>query len=120
MPTAATLDWRPGERRLIRARVWRHDLWRHRWPLLFVSPFFLLFAVFNLYPIGFSFWLSLHDWSGLGSMVWLGLDNYFELVHDSIFWNSMANSAIIFLGSGERSSSCPTSPRWWPPAIPSD
>jgi len=97
MPTAATLDWRPGERRLIRARVWRHDLWRHRWPLLFVSPFFLLFAVFNLYPIGFSFWLSLHDWSGLGSMVWLGLDNYFELVHDSIFWNSMANSAIIFL-----------------------
>jgi ABC-type sugar transport system permease subunit len=29
-------------------------LWRHRWPLLFIAPFFVLFAVFFLYPVVFS------------------------------------------------------------------
>jgi ABC-type sugar transport system permease subunit len=75
---------------------WRGAIRRHRWPLLFVSPFFVLFAIFNVYPILFSFWLSLHDWPGLGPMEMVGLANYAELEHDSIFWNSMLNSALIF------------------------
>src|SRR6266540_2810945 len=81
--------------RSVRQR-WRETLWRHRWPLLFVSPFFVLFAVFNMYPIVFSLWLSLHDWPGLGPMEFIGLANYAELSHDSIFWNSMLNAAILF------------------------
>jgi len=76
---------------------WRRVIRRHRWPLLFVSPFFVLFAIFNVYPILFSFWLSLHDWPGLGPMEMVGLANYAELGHDTIFWNSMLNSALIFL-----------------------
>ena len=75
---------------------WRRELWRHRWPLLFISPFFVLFAVFNVYPIGFSFWLSLHDWPGLGPMDFVGLTNYAELGRDSIFWSSMLNALILF------------------------
>ena len=74
----------------------RLELWRHRWPLLFVSPFFILFAVFNVYPIGFSFWLSLHDWSGLGPMDFVGFANYTELGRDSIFWGAMLNALILF------------------------
>ena len=77
-------------------RTWRQQLGRHRWPLLFISPFFILFAVFNVYPIAFSFWLSLHDWPGLGPMDFVGLTNYVELSHDSIFWNSMLNAALLF------------------------
>src|SRR5207247_5818314 len=61
-----------------------------------ISPFFILFAVFNVYPIAFSFWLSLHDWPGLGPMDFVGLTNYVELSHDSIFWNSMLNAALLF------------------------
>jgi lactose/L-arabinose transport system permease protein len=71
-------------------------LWRHRSPFLFISPFFVLFAIFNVYPIAFSFWLSLHDWPGLGAMDFVGLANYVELSHDSIFWNSMLNAALLF------------------------
>ena len=77
-------------------RTWRQELGRHRWPFLFISPFFILFAVFNVYPIAFSFWLSLHDWPGLGPMDFVGLTNYVELSHDSIFWNSMLNAALLF------------------------
>ena len=32
----------------------------------FISPFFILFAIFGLFPIVFTFWVSLHDWSLLG------------------------------------------------------
>jgi len=77
-------------------RRWRLALRRHGWPFLFISPFFLLFAAFNVYPILFSFWLSLHDWPGLGDMDFIGVGNYSELMHDPIFWNSMLNSVLIF------------------------
>ena len=71
-------------------------LWRYRWPLLFVSPFFILFAVFAVYPILFSLWLSLHSWKGVGDMKFIGLDNFTLLLRDHLFWNSMLNSAILF------------------------
>jgi lactose/L-arabinose transport system permease protein len=71
-------------------------LWRARWPLLFVSPFFILFAAFGVYPIVFSLWLSFHSWRGVGDMKFIGLDNFTLLFRDNLFWNSMLNSAIMF------------------------
>jgi ABC-type sugar transport system permease subunit len=71
-------------------------LWRNRWPLAFIAPFFLLFAVFFLYPILFSLWLSLHETRGLAETRFVGLDNYARLLRDSHFWGSMANAAILF------------------------
>jgi ABC-type sugar transport system permease subunit len=75
----------------------RRKLRRAGWPLLFVAPFFLLFAVFSLYPIGFSLWLSFRDWSLNGPARWVGLDNYHALLHDTLFWQSMLNAALLFL-----------------------
>lgn len=69
---------------------------RHGWPLLFISPFFVLFAVFSLYPIGYSLWLSFRDWGLLGPARYVGLDNYRALLHDSLFWHSMLNAGILF------------------------
>ena len=71
-------------------------LWRHRWPLLFVSPFFLLFAVFALYPIFFSLYLSFHEWRGVGAMRPVGFANYTRLFGDRIFWGSMLNAVLLF------------------------
>jgi lactose/L-arabinose transport system permease protein len=71
-------------------------LWRDRWPYLFVAPFFLLFAVFFVYPILFSFWLSLHDTRGLGRAEFVGLGNFLLLLRDQFFWGSMLNAAILF------------------------
>jgi lactose/L-arabinose transport system permease protein len=69
---------------------------RHRWPLLFISPFFVLFAIFSVYPIGFSFWLSFRDWSLVGAARDIGLDNFRALYHDDLFWHSMLNSVLLF------------------------
>jgi lactose/L-arabinose transport system permease protein len=71
-------------------------VWRHRWPFLFISPFFLLFAVFLLYPIAFSLWLSLHETRGLADVRFVGLENFARLLRDAHFWGSMLNAAILF------------------------
>jgi ABC-type sugar transport system permease subunit len=73
------------------------EVWRYRWPFVFVSPFFILFAVFFLYPIVFSLWLSLHDTRGLSQSRFVGLQNFALLMRDTRFWGSMANAAILFL-----------------------
>ncbi len=70
---------------------------KHLWPLIFVSPFFILFGIFALYPVGYSFFLSFHEWSGLGDMRFVGLANYRQLMRDGIFWRSMLNVIYIFL-----------------------
>jgi len=82
------------------AGTWRRGplgtIWRHRWPLLFVSPFFILFAVFALYPIFFSLYLSFHEWRGVGVMRPVGFANYTRLFGDRIFWGSMLNAVLLF------------------------
>jgi ABC-type sugar transport system permease subunit len=70
---------------------------RHRYAYLFVAPFFVLFAVFFLYPMGYSFWLSFNDWSLVGPTHYIGLKNYRDLLHDQIFWQSMTNAGLLFL-----------------------
>jgi multiple sugar transport system permease protein len=51
-----------------------------RWaPYVFISPFFLLFAGFGLFPLLFSAYVSLFRWdavAGLAAMRWEGLGNY--------------------------------------------
>src|SRR5215204_4262909 len=79
-----------------RVRGMLSQLWRARWPLLFVSPFFILFAVFGVYPIIFSLWLSFHSWKGVGDMQFVRFDNFALLFRDNLFWNSMLNSLILF------------------------
>lgn len=80
-----------------RAPRFLRGVWRHRWPYLFISPFFVLFAVFMLYPILFSVWLSFHEWQGIGAMRPVGFENYADLLRDSFFWNSLLNTGIIFV-----------------------
>lgn len=85
-----------GEETPNRVRGMLTRLWRARWPLLFVSPFFILFAVFAVYPILFSLWLSFHTWKGVGEMKFIQFGNFELLFRDSHFWNSMLNSVILF------------------------
>jgi multiple sugar transport system permease protein len=73
-------------------------------PYVFISPFFILFLIFGLFPMIFSIYVSLTSWdaiSGLGGMKFVGLDNYrFLLLEDTAFWNSVRQTAYIALISG--------------------
>ncbi len=66
-------------------------------PYTYVAPFFVLFAVFGIFPILYTGWVSLHDWDIIGDHTWGGLDNYRALIADPRFWNALRNTISIWL-----------------------
>ena len=68
----------------------------NRMVYLLISPFFILYAIFGLYPIFYSLILSLHKWSGSGEMQFVGLRNYQYLFKDAVFLKSVLNTMIIW------------------------
>lgn len=64
-------------------------------PYLFISPFFVGFALFSLLPIAFSIFLSFGQWDGMSAIKYTGLDNFTLLVKDPKFWNALRVSLII-------------------------
>jgi len=72
-------------------------------PWLFLAPFLVLFAVFGVYPIIFSLFMSLHDWDpvrGLASARFAGLDNYWFVLSDEWFHQSLISTAWLAIASG--------------------
>ncbi|MEV1069706.1 sugar ABC transporter permease [Streptomyces sp. NPDC050263] len=65
-------------------------------PLLAISPFYALFAVFGAFPVVFSLYLSFQDWDGIGDMRFVGLQQYGWLIEDSVFWHSVLNTFEIW------------------------
>ena len=65
--------------------------------LLFVLPYLLTFAVFQLYPIIYSFYLSLTTQVSNKEFVFCGFKNYIHLLQDRMFWKSIGNTWIIWL-----------------------
>lgn len=67
-------------------------------PYLYISPFFILFGLTGLFPLVYTFWVSLHDWHLLkGQGDFVGLANFSNVLADGYFWNSMFNTFSIFL-----------------------
>lgn len=72
-------------------------------PYIFISPFFILFAIFGLFPTLFSIYLSFQAWNpvqGLQSMEFVGLENYVYLLTDPWFWKSLYNTVWLAVASG--------------------
>lgn len=65
---------------------------------LFISPFFIIYIVFNLYPLAYSFWLALSEWDGIGNPLFIGLANFRKLLRDTLFWKAFSNNVIFALG----------------------
>lgn len=72
-------------------------LYKDRWGYAFIAPSFVLFAVFFLVPVVWGGYLSLLDYQ-VFNKEWVGLQNYKEIVHDSVFWLSLRNTALYTLG----------------------
>jgi multiple sugar transport system permease protein len=64
---------------------------------LFLLPDFLGLLIFLIIPIAYAFFISLHDWNGLSSMRWNGLDNYLKLFSDEQFWDSLKITGMYTL-----------------------
>jgi len=68
---------------------------RNRNAYLFISPFYLMFLAFMLFPIAFSFVLSFQHWNGIMAARFAGLNNYRSILGDDNFLNALSNTAIF-------------------------
>src|SRR5690606_22449107 len=81
--------------------AWRQRLHRidYRFsPYLYIAPLFLLFLVIGMFPLGYTAWVSVHDWSLLGGKGdFVGLANYREVLDNPYFTKQLVNTISIFL-----------------------
>lgn len=82
-----------------RARQTRRARWDHRYsPYIFILPFFLLFALVGLFPLLYTAWVSLNEWSLIGGRgTFVGLGNFAEVLTQRDFWLALRNTLSIFL-----------------------
>ena len=67
-------------------------------PYLYISPFFLLFAVVGLFPLVYTAYVSMHDWHLLGGQgAFVGIQNYVDVIAQPRFGTALRNTFSIFL-----------------------
>lgn len=66
---------------------------------LFIAPFFVLFLIFQLFPLVWSFILSFYEWNGLKAKEFVGVSHYISLLKDAMFLECMKNSFIYWISS---------------------
>jgi ABC-type sugar transport system permease subunit len=66
---------------------------RHKWGYLFVAPWVILFAVFGIYPLALSFYLTFFDFSFTNPerLRFVGVGNWVRGVTDPLFWLALWN-----------------------------
>ncbi len=71
-----------------------------KWPYIFVAPFVITYLLFYLYPMLFSFGISLTDWTAvdMDTRNFVGIKNYIRVfTDDPMFWRSVLNTIKIML-----------------------
>jgi multiple sugar transport system permease protein len=65
---------------------------------LFLLPNITGFLIFHIWPVFYSFWLSLHEWELLLPPQFVGLENFATLFfEDDLFWISLRNTFVYSL-----------------------
>jgi cellobiose transport system permease protein len=74
---------------------------RHSWPYVFLAPFFIFYGVFNLFPVLYTFIISLTNWDALflNQKKFVGFANYIHLfTADPYFYKSLLNTIGFMIG----------------------
>lgn len=74
-----------------RENRWR-NFFRRIEPALYISPAFIVLFIILIYPLGYSFWLSFHEWTLRGfkkGIPFIGLENYIDLFSNPEFLKTL-------------------------------
>jgi cellobiose transport system permease protein len=67
-------------------------------PYLYISPFFILFAITGLFPLLYTAWVSVHEWNLIGGQgEFVGGANFAYVLAQPAFWTALRNTMSIFL-----------------------
>jgi multiple sugar transport system permease protein len=91
-------------RRLVRASgrggAFRPGRWRRRLtPYVFLAPNLLVFTTFLFIPIGAAIFISFQQRGILDDGRWVGLQNYVDIAHDPLFWQSLGHTIEYTAGT---------------------
>ena len=71
---------------------------RNKWPVIFATPFLTAYGLFMLFPMLYSFYLSLFEYNGIVEKHFVGFSNYINLfTKDKLFLKSLFNTVFIML-----------------------
>jgi ABC-type sugar transport system permease subunit len=65
--------------------------------LCFLLPAAAVLLVLRIVPIGQAFTLSFTRWNGVGDPLFVGLDNFEQVLADPVFWSALRNNLLILL-----------------------
>src|SRR5258708_38278224 len=87
----------PSPSRLQRIQaVWK-SMRRNKASYFFILPSLLTFLIFSVYPVLDTIAFSFESFVR-GARIWVGLQNYVDMLHDEIFLQSLRNTIVYFLG----------------------
>lgn len=67
-------------------------------PYLYISPFFILFAIVGLFPLAYTAWVAVHEWHLIGGQgAFVGLQNFHDVLEQPRFTVALRNTFSIFL-----------------------
>jgi cellobiose transport system permease protein len=67
-------------------------------PYLYISPFFIIFALVGLFPLVYTAYVSVHDWNLIGGKGdFVGIENYQNVLQQPLFWRGLRNTFSIFI-----------------------
>ena len=89
------VDKTAGSVRVPKKKSFGRILYENRVAYAYIAPFYILFLVFNLFPMVFGFALSFFRWDGLSDMHFIGIQNYGNLLKDPLFWKALQNTLFI-------------------------
>ncbi|MDU1683499.1 sugar ABC transporter permease [Varibaculum cambriense] len=75
---------------------WKQRERRAYW--LYLIPMVVGFSIIVLIPLAANVFISLFSWKGgRAKMKWVGLENYFDLLRDPLFWSSFLNTIYMVI-----------------------
>ncbi|TDQ41998.1 carbohydrate ABC transporter permease [Aureibacillus halotolerans] len=81
------------------SKLWK-EIRKNKILYLFISPFYILFLAFGVFPILYSIFLSFQSWNGLGDIKFVGLAQFQYMLTEPVFWTALGNTfAIWFISS---------------------
>lgn len=73
---------------------------RSKYAYLYITPFFIVFLIFSLFPILYSLVLSFCDMDLLsGKFTFIGLENYIRMIKSGYFFKAIGNTLLIWIMS---------------------
>jgi cellobiose transport system permease protein len=64
-----------------------------------ISPFFVVFLVFSIFPVAFSFYLGMSRWDGFSDPQFVGVENYVRALADPVFQKAIWNTIYLWFWS---------------------